>query len=87
MIFEEGGKGMVLSIADYPIPKKQFFNTPENQSPEQFNLQFNQMLKYISELEINGVSGWRLPNETEFRMIHSNLVERHIPKCDLGIEE
>ena len=87
VIFEEGGKGMVLSIADYPIPKKQFFNTPENQSPEQFNLQFNQMLKSISELEINGISGWRLPSETEFRMIHSNLVERNTPKCDRGIEE
>ncbi len=87
VIFEENGVGLVLSIADYPISTKQFFQDTQNQDRLQLTNQYNKFQNSISSIELGGVTNWRIPSETEFRIAHQFLVSRYSPKCGYGLSK
>ncbi len=91
VVYEKNGKGMVLSIADYPLSKNTFFsnkmmaeadnNNFSDEERVEFGRQYNNLLNSIYDLSIGGYNEWILPTETEFRIIHKNLIDQFSPKC------
>jgi uncharacterized protein (TIGR02145 family) len=93
VIYEKNGKGMVLSIADYPISKSSFFINPNPSTSSyysysddekiQFENQYNKFLNSLSNLSFGGYSEWKLPTENQFRLINKNLVVNFSPNKTL----
>jgi uncharacterized protein (TIGR02145 family) len=93
VVYEKNGKGMVLSIADYPISKSSFFKNPNPSTSSyhsysddekiQFEHQYNKFLNSLSNLSFGGYSEWKLPTENQFRLINKNLVVNFSPNKKL----